>query len=263
VTLPSFESIDIYGPPLRPDDVDAAIASIWRASASWVERVAVDRDTGGESVEAFLRAVQKIRAAEADGIACTFSGKGHEFRLSTARRRLKRPLRGGTDSFQQTHVAITGARSAEFGLQTLHDVAESVSAWFGDYTPQPDALLLHLKLGGLTQAPAWREAGRAYNVLRDTTELPAVPIVNIEKWTRALVPFRLGWANYWSDETCRTLGFPDATRDAQLLAHSSRLAGGWLVRLSASPLQLSHPEDLQLLAQTYRRFPEIGTLWCR
>lgn len=263
MTLPSFESIDIYGPPLGPDDVDAAIASIWRASASWVERVAVDRDTSGETVEAFLRALQKIRTPAANGVACSFTGKGHEFRLSTTRRRLTRPLRGGIDSFQQTHVAITGARSADFGLQTLHDVAESVSAWFGDYTPQPDALLLHLKVADMTHAPAWREAGRAYDVLRNTTELPVLPIVNFEKWTRADVPFRLGWANYWSDETCRTLGFPDATRDAPLLAHSSRLAGAWLVRLSPSPLQLSRPADVQLLAQMYRRLPEIGTLWCR
>ncbi|WP_375742818.1 DUF5953 family protein [Corallococcus interemptor] len=73
------------------------------------------------------------------------------------------------------------------------------------------------------------------------------------------VPHYLGWLNYWSAATARLLGFPDATRDAELLTRSRRTAsGGWLVQLTEAPLDLDDPAHLDALLRAYARFPEIG-----
>ena len=73
------------------------------------------------------------------------------------------------------------------------------------------------------------------------------------------VPHRLGWLNYWSDAAARTIGFPDPSRDAELLSRSRRTAmGGWVVQLTKAPLDLDNPLHLDALKRAYARFPEIG-----
>jgi hypothetical protein len=73
------------------------------------------------------------------------------------------------------------------------------------------------------------------------------------------IPHCLGWLNYWSDATARAIGFPDSTRDAELLSRSRRTdAGGWVVQLTDEPLDLDNPEHLDALKRGYERFPPIG-----
>ncbi|KFE67101.1 hypothetical protein DB31_8454 [Hyalangium minutum] len=73
------------------------------------------------------------------------------------------------------------------------------------------------------------------------------------------IPHRLGWLNYWSAASARTIGFPDPACDADLLTRARRTAsGGWVVQLTDAPLDLDNPAHLDALKRAYERFPEIG-----
>ena len=73
------------------------------------------------------------------------------------------------------------------------------------------------------------------------------------------IPHHVGWLNYWSDAAARAIGFPDPSRDAGLLSRARRTAtGGWVVQLTAAPLDLDNPAHLDALKRAYERFPEIG-----
>ena len=55
------------------------------------------------------------------------------------------------------------------------------------------------------------------------------------------------------------MGFPDSTRDADLLSRARRTpTGGWVVQLTETPLDLGNPAHLDMLKRVYERFPEIG-----
>ncbi|HZI15842.1 MAG TPA: DUF5953 family protein, partial [Myxococcus sp.] len=73
------------------------------------------------------------------------------------------------------------------------------------------------------------------------------------------IPHCLGWWNYWSGAAARALGFPDPSRDAELLSRARRTpSGGWVVQLTEAPLDLGTPAHLEALLRAYERFPEIG-----
>ena len=73
------------------------------------------------------------------------------------------------------------------------------------------------------------------------------------------IPYYLGWLNFWSAASAKAIGFPDPTRDAELLTRARRTAsGGWVVQLTDAPLELDNPAHLDALLRAYERFPEIG-----
>jgi hypothetical protein len=73
------------------------------------------------------------------------------------------------------------------------------------------------------------------------------------------IPQYLGWLNYWSAASAQAIGFPNPARDADLLTRARRTAaGGWIVRLTDTPLDYDDPTHLDALKRAYERFPEIG-----
>jgi hypothetical protein len=96
----------------------------------------------------------------------------------------------------------------------------------------------------------------------DQPHLPprGLPALNLPSRIRSPeIPHHLGWLNYWSAAAAQAIGFPDPTRDAELLSRSRRTAtGGWVVRLTDAPLDLDNPAHLDALKRAYARFPEIG-----
>ncbi|AKJ03624.1 Hypothetical protein AA314_05250 [Archangium gephyra] len=65
--------------------------------------------------------------------------------------------------------------------------------------------------------------------------------------------------NYWSAAAAQAIGFPDPARDAGMLSRARRTAtGGWVVRLTDTPLDLDDPAHLEALLRAYERFPKIG-----
>ncbi|MBM7115899.1 DUF5953 family protein [Archangium primigenium] len=62
------------------------------------------------------------------------------------------------------------------------------------------------------------------------------------------IPYHLGWLNYWSAAAAQAIGFPDPSRDAELLSHARRTpSGGWVVPLTEAPLDLDTPSHLDVL----------------
>jgi hypothetical protein len=87
-----------------------------------------------------------------------------------------------------------------------------------------------------------------------------LPMLNLSRHIHSpAIPQYLGWLNYWSAATAQAIGFPAPARDADLLTRARRTAaGGWVVRLTDTPLDYDDPTHLDALKRAYERFPEIG-----
>ena len=73
------------------------------------------------------------------------------------------------------------------------------------------------------------------------------------------LPYHFGWLNYWSSEAARIIGFFSNLRDLEWFAgYRKGSNGGWLLKLTESPLDLRKPEHLLKLKEAYARFPKIG-----
>jgi len=128
----------------------------------------------------------------------------------------------------------------------LESVAEGARALWGHATPSKAAV----EIAGQTTDPVHKPGVPPRG-------LPALKFP--EKIRSPEIPHRLGWLNYWSATAAQAIGFPDPSRDADLLSRSQRTAtGGWVIRITDAPLDLDNPAHLDALKRAYQRFPEIG-----
>lgn len=128
----------------------------------------------------------------------------------------------------------------------LERVAEGAHALWGHATPQRAAREIAEQTSRPLKGP--HRPPRGLPVLKKSEHIRSPEI-----------PHRLGWLNYWSAAAAQSIGFPDPTRDADLLLRARRtLAGGWVVWLTDAPLDLDNPSHLSVLLRTYDRFPDIG-----
>ncbi|XXF77147.1 DUF5953 family protein [Myxococcaceae bacterium GXIMD 01537] len=138
------------------------------------------------------------------------------------------------------------AAGAVSAADMLEQVAEGVDAQWGQMSPSPVMEAISDQTGPKLYGPA--KPPRGLPALKFPEEIPAPEI-----------PEYLGWLNYWSAAAARAIGFPDASRDADLLTRARRTpSGGWLVRLTDAPLDLDNATHLDALLRAYVRFPEIG-----
>ena len=138
----------------------------------------------------------------------------------------------------------------EAGIAAVADlldaVAEGARALWGHATPFNAGVEIAEQTSPTLEGPP-----------RSPRGLPALKLP--EKIRSPEIPHRLGWLNYWSAAAARAIGFPDPTRDADLLSRARRTAsGGWVVQLTDAPLDLDNPTHLDALLRAYERFPEIG-----
>ena len=128
----------------------------------------------------------------------------------------------------------------------LEAMAESTHALWGHATPFDAAADIAEQTAPTLAGPPSPPRG-----------LPALKLPrNIRS---SAIPHRLGWLNYWSAAAACAIGFPEPTRDEDLLSRSRRTAsGGWVVALTQAPLDLGSPSHLDALLHTYERFPAIG-----
>ncbi|MCP3061983.1 DUF5953 family protein [Myxococcus sp. K38C18041901] len=128
----------------------------------------------------------------------------------------------------------------------LEAVAEGSQAFWGHATPDDATLDIAFQTAPTREGPPAPRRGLPALKLFQHIRLPEIP-------------YHLGWLNYWSADSARALGFPDASLDAELLSRARRTeSGGWLVQLTQTPLDLDDPAHLETLLRTYERFPEIG-----
>ncbi|RKG92941.1 DUF5953 family protein [Corallococcus terminator] len=128
----------------------------------------------------------------------------------------------------------------------LGGVAEGARAFWGHATPSGAGVEIARQTRDPVHKPGIPPRG-----------LPALKLP--EKIRAPEIPHRLGWLNYWSAPAAKVIGFPDPTRDAELLSRARRTeSGGWVVQLTDMPLDLDNPAHLDALKRAYERFPEIG-----
>jgi hypothetical protein len=153
---------------------------------------------------------------------------------------------GGQPLFD-VHAALPlNAASIAVAAEVLEAISEGARAFWGQATPS------RAKLDIARQTKNW-----AANPKPPPRGLPALkPPAGIRS---PEIPHRLGWLNYWSAAAAHAIGFPDPARDADLLSRARRTAtGGWVVRLTDTPLDLDNPAHLTALLRAYERFPAIG-----
>jgi hypothetical protein len=128
----------------------------------------------------------------------------------------------------------------------LEGVAEGARAFWGHATPHSAAV----EIAGQTRDPVHKPGVPPRG-------LPALKFP--DKFRSPAIPHCLGWLNYWSAAAAQAIGFPDPSRDVDLLSRARRTAtGGWVVPLTETPLDLDTPAHLEALLLAYERFPEIG-----
>ena len=128
----------------------------------------------------------------------------------------------------------------------LEGIAEGARAYWGHMTPSRSGLDIARQTRDPVHKPGVPPRG-----------LPALKFP--EKLRSPEIPYYLGWLNYWSAAAAQAIGFPDPARDADLLSRARRTAaGGWVVQLTETPLELDTPSHLEALMRAYERFPEIG-----
>jgi hypothetical protein len=131
-------------------------------------------------------------------------------------------------------------------MNVLEALGESSRAFWGHATPFDTTVEIARQVRDPVRKPG--SPPRGLPALKLPEDLPAPEI-----------PHRLGWLNYWSAGTARLLGFPDPSRDAELLSRARQTAtGGWVVPLTDAPLTLDDPNHLEALLRAYERFPTIG-----
>jgi hypothetical protein len=137
-------------------------------------------------------------------------------------------------------------RVVAVAMDMLENVAEGVRAKWGTVAPGPLRLVIAAQVGPKLGNPDGPPLG-----------LPMLKLAWNIRSTK--VPRYLGWINYWSAAAAEAIGFPDPSRDAELLARARRTAsGGWVVKLTEAPLDVENPAHLEALKRAYARFPEIG-----
>ncbi|KFA90930.1 DUF5953 family protein [Archangium violaceum] len=131
-------------------------------------------------------------------------------------------------------------------MDMLENVAEGVRAKWGTVAPGALRLVIAAQVGPKLGNPDGPPLG-----------LPMLKLAwNIRS---PKVPRYLGWINYWSAAAAEAIGFPDPSRDEELLARARRTAsGGWVVSLTEAPLDVDNPAHLEALKRAYERFRDIG-----
>lgn len=153
----------------------------------------------------------------------------------------------GGQALLEVHVALPLATDAIAAApEILAGVAESARAFWGHVTPFR---------AGVDIARQAKDPARSQQA--PPRGLPALKLPRFMNSPE--LPQRLGWLNYWSVAAAQAIGFPDPSRDRDLLSRARRTAmGGWIVQLTEAPLDLDIPAHLDALLRAYERFPAIG-----
>jgi len=181
------------------------------------------------------------------GFPLVCNGGDERFRVTTfGLEILPSAAPGGRAQFDVHAELPLDAAGIAAAMDVLEAVAEGARAFWGHVSPD----------------------GYGEEIARQTSRSEIAPDVSPRglpalkrPWDIPLpeIPQFLGWLNYWSAATAHAIGFPDSTRDTDLLARARRTAtGGWVVRITDEPLDFENPAHLDALLRAYERFPRIG-----
>jgi Family of unknown function (DUF5953) len=234
--------------------------------------IPVDPKTWPARIEAACAVLETVFSDERLNIGTPYQSGKERIVLTDRPKYLRAKLKTQTRWFNITngksHVGY-GAKMRDEGMLTLGGGANEASTLFPICSLNVCETLL-AKLGDALQAHyaqwspidtflwlRWAQWGHTIHGI----ELPPhnLPQLQYLRNDAPEQPEILGWLNYWSPSACAYIGFPDATLDQDLTAHSYLTpAGAWLVKLGPTPLDYRVAEHRATLAAIYRRFPRIG-----
>jgi hypothetical protein len=153
---------------------------------------------------------------------------------------------GGQPLFEVHAKLPLDAAGIAVTADVLGAVAEGARAYWGHASPEGYGSEVSEQMRRSAQGPERSPRG--------------LPMLNLSRHIHSPeIPHYLGWLNYWSAAAAKAIGFPDPARDAELLTRARRTgSGGWIVQLTAAPLDYDNPVHLDALKRAYERFPEIG-----
>lgn len=131
---------------------------------------------------------------------------------------------------------------------------DAVGAVIAGWTPHTAGEHLRMLLFNNRKTPWTAEVRERYAYL----ELPQfrAGAFNLDTIVR---PAWLDWLNYWSPETCGLIGFPEASKDEEILKRSYQTeSGAWLVKLTDEPLDLEREDHRNVVKWAYERFDRVG-----
>ncbi|AKF83301.1 hypothetical protein MFUL124B02_34010 [Myxococcus fulvus 124B02] len=171
--------------------------------------------------------------------------EGHPVMIS-GRQKSARLSPGGQPLFEVHANLPLDVAGTQAAADVLEAVAEGAQAYWGHASPDDYGLEISEQYRRSPDGPERSRRG--------------LPMLLLPWHLRAPeLPHYLGWVNYWSAATASMMGFPDPRHDAELLTRARRTtSGGWVVRLTDTPLDYDNPAHLETLLRTYERFPEIG-----
>lgn len=152
----------------------------------------------------------------------------------------------GGQALLEVHAKLPLEAGGIAAANVLEGIAEGARAFWGQVAPFAAAVEISRQTRDPVRKPGVPPRGLPVLKLPEDLRSPAIPHC-------------LGWLNYWSAAAAQAIGFPDPSRDAELLSRAQRTASnGWVVQLTEAPLELDNPEHLEALKRAYERFPEIG-----
>jgi hypothetical protein len=141
--------------------------------------------------------------------------------------------------------------------QLMVELGDALEAYSAQITPTDAAMRLRqahwfFQLSALHRHPL-------ENPLPEETRLPPILESAYTGLTHPCQPHHLGWINYWSEEVCGYLGFPENLRDSPFLSDCYRTPrGAWIVKFGSEPFEARNPKHVDLLREMYERFPRAG-----
>jgi hypothetical protein len=162
---------------------------------------------------------------------------------------------GGLDVFKVN--AMFPAQTAAVHEQLMVELGDALEAYSAQFTPTDAAMRFRqahwfFGLSSLHRHPL-------ENPLPEETRLPPILESVYTGLTHPCQPHHLGWINYWSEEVCAYLGFPENLRDSPFLSDCYRTPGGaWIVKFGPEPFEARNPRHVDVLCEMYERFPRAG-----
>ncbi|CAM3195457.1 hypothetical protein G4177_27630 [Corallococcus sp. ZKHCc1 1396] len=243
MTMQSRLLISVYAPALEGDDGRALAAVHEMERALPGLRLEWEVSKEGRLVALPQRDAWLAEAEQRGEFPLLCNGDESNPVTITGLRRPASLLPGGQPQLQ-VHAKLPLDIAA--ASRVLEGIAKGTHAFWGHASPKGFGSEVAQQMRNTTHGPALSPRGLPMLTPPDEIRSPEIP-------------HHLGWLNYWSAAAARNIGFPDAARDAELVSRARRTeTGGWVVRLTDTPLDFNKPDHLTALLRAYERFPEIG-----
>lgn len=160
------------------------------------------------------------------------------------------------------YTAFIGILTPAFG----QDVLDSLLAAVGDVLQASSCIFdspytrTMLEFG--RREKLGKVAPTVYKMLKEYPFLKAIP--KSKQWTgmptheQLVEVSKIGWINYWSDESANIAGLDEAVCAKSSFAKCVKTRHGWYFRLTDEPLDFDNPKHVDLYLATFDLLPNVG-----